>query len=215
MKKFLLAVIFIFGFVVSFSSNNITLPNKDVKIVKDVLLYKGSPFTGNIIMNAEDRNDGYVGGISLKNGHLDGLSELKNDRQGQHMKFTVVGGKFDGELIMNDPGQNTYITLNIKKGSIIKYLADVQGVYKYDLNFVNNLANGTMEAQEQKFIFKNGIAKGPQNQELKLTLNPATGDLEMEAYVNGKLSGKQTIPNVLTPQYLESFLFQSITDTNN
>ena len=214
MKKFLLAVIFVFGFAVSFSID-ITLPNKDVKIVKDVLLYKGSPFTGNIIMNAEDRNDGYVGGISLKNGHLDGLSELKNDRQGQHMKFTVVGGKFDGELIMNDPGQNTYITLNIKKGSIIKYLADVQGVYKYDLNFVNNLANGTMEAQEQKFIFKNGIAKGPQNQELKLTLNPATGDLEMEAYVNGKLSGKQTIPNVLTPQYLESFLFQSITNTNN
>ncbi len=214
MKKILLAVIFVFGFAVSFSID-ITLPNKDVKIVKDALLYKGSPFTGNIIMNTEDKKDGYVGGISLKNGHLDGLSELKNDRQGQHMKFTVVGGKFDGELIMNDPGQNTYIMLNINKGAIVKYLADVQGAYKYDLNFVNNLANGTMEVQEQVFTFKNGIAKGPQGQELKLTLNPATGDLEMEAFVNGKTAGKQTIPNVLTPRYLESFLFQSITNTNN
>ena len=214
MKKFLLAVIFVFGFAVSFSID-ITLPNKDVKIAKEVLLYKGSPFTGNIIMNTEDQKDGYIGGISLKNGHLDGLSELKNDRQGQHMRFTVVGGKFDGELIMNDPSQNTYIMLDINKGAIVKYLADIQGVYKYDLNFVNNLANGSMEAQGQVFTFKNGIAKGPQGQELKLTLNPATGDLEMEAFVNGKAAGKQTIPNVLTPQYLESFLFQSITDTNN
>ena len=214
MKKILLAVIFVFGFVISFSNTDITLPNKDIKVVKDVLLYKNSPFTGNIIMSAEDKKEGYSGAISLKNGHLDGLSELRNDSQGEHVKFTVVGGKFDGELIMNDPSQGVSITLNIKKGAILKYLADVQGVYKYDLSFVNNLANGTMEADGQEFRFKNGIAKGPQGQELKLSLDPVTGDMEMEAYVNGRVAGKETIPNILTPQYLETFLFQAVTSTN-
>ena len=116
---------------------------------------------------------------------------------------------------MKDIKQRTDIVLDIKNGAVVKYLADVQGAYKYDLSFVDNLANGTMEAQGQKFEFKDGIAKGPQGQELKLTLDPESGDLTMEAMVNGKVAGKQTIPNVLTPQYLESFLFQSITDTNN
>ena len=213
MKKFLLAVIFVFGFVVSFSID-ITLPNKDVKIVKDVLLYKGSSFTGNIIINDEEQNDGYSGIMSFKNGHLNGLTELKKDIENQHVKFTVADGKFDGELIMKDIKQRTDIVLDIKNGAIVKYLADVQGVYKYDLSFVDNLANGSMEAQGQKFEFKDGIAKGPQGQELKLTLDPESGDLTMEAMVNGKVAGKQTIPNVLTPQYLETFIFRAVTMTN-
>ncbi len=214
MKKILLAVIFVFGFVISFSNTDITLPNKDIKVVKDVLLYKNSPFTGNIIMSAEDKKEGYSGAISLKNGHLDGLSELRNDRQGELVKFTVVDGKFDGELIMNDPSQGVSITLNIKKGAIVKYLADIEGIYKYDLSFTNNLANGTMEVSGQEFRFKNGIAKGPQGQELKLSLDPVTGDMETEAYVNGRVAGKETIPNILTPQYLETFLFLAVTNTN-
>ena len=214
MKKILLAVIFVFGFVISFSNTDITLPNKDIKVVKDVLLYKNSPFTGNIIMSAEDKKEGYSGAISLKNGHLDGLSELRNDRQGELVKFTVVDGKFDGELIMNDPSQGVSITLNIKKGAIVKYLADIEGIYKYDLSFANNLANGTMEVSGQEFRFKNGIAKGPQGQELKLSLDPVTGDMETEAYVNGRVAGKETIPNILTPQYLETFLFLAVTNTN-
>ena len=213
MKKFLLAVIFVFGFVVSFSID-ITLPNKDVKIVEDVLLYKGSSFTGNIIINDEEQNDGYSGIMSFKNGHLNGLTELKKDIENQHVKFTVADGKFDGELIMKDIKQRTDIVLDIKNGAVVKYLADVQGAYKYDLSFVDNLANGTMEAQGQKFEFKDGIAKGPQGQELKLTLDPESGDLTMEAMVNGKVAGKQTIPNVLTPQYLETFIFRAVTMTN-
>ena len=213
MKKFLLAVIFVFSFVVSFSID-ITLPNKDVKIVKDVLLYKGSSFTGNIIINDEEQNDGYSGIMSFKNGHLNGLTELKKDTENQHVKFTVADGKFDGELIMKDIKQRTDIVLDIKNGAVVKYLADVQGAYKYDLSFVDNLANGTMEAQGQKFEFKDGIAKGPQGQELKLTLDPESGNMEMEALVNGKVTGKQTIPNVLTPQYLESFIFKAVTMTN-
>ena len=213
MKKFLLAVIFVFGFVVSFSID-ITLPNKDVKIVKDVLLYKGSSFTGNIIINDEEQNDGYSGIMSFKNGHLNGLTELKKDIENQHVKFTVADGKFDGELIMKDIKQRTDIVLDIKNGAVVKYLADVQGAYKYDLSFVDNLANGTMEAQGQKFEFKDGIAKGPQGQELKLTLDPESGDMLMEALVNGKAVKKQTIPNILTPQYLETFIFRAITATN-
>ena len=64
------------------------------------------------------------------------------------MKFTVVEGKFDGELVMKDPQQRIDITLDIKNGAIVKYLGDIQGVFKYDLNFTDNLANGTMEVQK-------------------------------------------------------------------
>ena len=165
-------------------------------------------------MNLADKMDGYSGAISFKEGHLDGLTDLKNDKQKQQMKFTVVEGKFDGELVMKDPQQRIDITLDIKNGAIVKYLGDIQGVFKYDLNFTDNLANGTMEVQGQKMEFKDGVAKGPQGQEVKLTLDPATGNMEMEASVNGRVQAKQTIDNILTPQYLESFLFQAIVSTN-
>ena len=165
-------------------------------------------------MNLADKMDGYAGAMSFKEGHLDGLTELKNDKLKQQVKFTVVDGKFDGELIMKDPSQRTDMTLDIKNGVIVKYLADIQGIYKYDLNFVNNLANGSMEAQGQKFEFKDGIAKGPQGQEMKLSLDPATGDMTIEVLVNGKVAQKQAIPNVLTPQFLETFIFRAIATTN-
>ena len=215
MKRYLLAILLILGLVISCGgSKDITLPNKNVKLEGDMITFKGKPFTGNIKMNLKDKIDGYAGAMSFKEGHLDGLTELKNDKQKQHMKFTVVNGKFDGELIMKDPSQRTDMTLDIKNGVIVKYLADIQGIYKYDLNFVNNLANGSMEAQGQKFEFKDGIAKGPQGQEMKLSLDPATGDMTIEVLVNGKVAQKQAIPNVLTPQFLETFIFRAIATTN-
>ena len=215
MKRYLLAIMLILGLVISCGgSKDITLPNKNVKIEGDVLTFKGKPFTGNIKMNLADKMDGYAGAMSFKDGHLDGLTDLKNDKENQQVKFTVVDGKFDGELIMKDPSQRTDMTLDIKNGVIVKYLADIQGIYKYDLNFVNNLANGSMEAQGQKFEFKDGIAKGPQGQEMKLSLDPATGDMTIEVLVNGKVAQKQAIPNVLTPQFLETFIFRAIATTN-
>ena len=215
MKRYLLAIMLILGLVISCGgSKDITLPNKNVKIEGDVLTFKGKPFTGNIKMNLADKMDGYAGAMSFKDGHLDGLTDLKNDKENQQVKFTVVDGKFDGELIMKDAKQRTDIVLDIKNGAIVKYLADVQGVYKYDLSFVDKLANGSMEAQGQNFEFKDGIAKGPQGQELKLTLDPESGNMEMEALVNGKVAGKLTIPNILTPQYLESFIFRAIIAAN-
>ena len=215
MKRYLLAILLILGLVISCGgSKDITLPNKNVKIEGDVITFKGKPFTGNIKMNLADKMDGYSGAMSFKEGHLDGLTDLKNDKQKQQMKFTVVNGKFDGELIMKDPNQRTDITLDIKNGAIVKYLADVQGVYKYDLTFTNNLANGSMEAQGQKFEFKDGVGKGPQGEELKLSLDPESGDMEMEVLINGQSVQKQKIPNVLTPQYLESFIFRAIMTTN-
>ena len=215
MKRYLLAILLILGLVISCGgSKDITIPNKNVKVDGNVLTFKGKPFTGNIKMNLADKMDGYAGAMSFKEGHLDGLTELKNDKLKQQVKFTVVDGKFDGELIMKDPSQRTDMTLDIKNGVIVKYLADIQGIYKYDLNFVNNLANGTMEAQGQKFEFKDGIAKGPQGEEVKLSLDPATGDMTIEALVNGKVVQKQTMPNVLTPQFLEAYIFSAIATTN-
>ena len=71
-----------------------------------------------------------------------------------------------------------------------------------------------MEAQGQKFEFKDGVGKGPQGEELKLSLDPESGDMEMEVLINGQSVQKQKFPNVLTPQYLESFIFRAIMTTN-
>ena len=215
MKRYLLAILLILGLVISCGgSKDITIPNKNVKVDGNVLTFKGKPFTGNIKMNLADKMDGYAGAMSFKEGHLDGLTELKNDKRKKQVKFTVVDEKVDEEQKRKEPKQRTDITLDIKNGVIVKYLADVQGIYKYDLNFVNNLANGTMEAQGQKFEFKDGIAKGPQGEEVKLSLDPATGDMTIEALVNGKVIQKQVMPNVLTPQFLETFIFSAIASTN-
>ena len=82
MKRYLLAIMLILGLVISCGgSKDITLPNKNVKIEGDVLTFKGKPFTGNIKMNLADKMDGYAGAMSFKDGHLDGLTDLKNDKE--------------------------------------------------------------------------------------------------------------------------------------
>ena len=128
MKRYLLAILLILGLVISCGgSKDITIPNKNVKVDGNVLTFKGKPFTGNIKMNLADKMDGYAGAMSFKEGHLDGLTELKNDKPKQQVKFTVVDGKFDGELIMKDPSQRTDMTLDIKKRSYCKIFSRYSG----------------------------------------------------------------------------------------
>lgn len=215
MKRFLFLIILMMGFVISCGNSDITLPNKNIKVEGNVLTFKGKPFTGKIKVNLADKVQGYNGFITFKDGHLDGLTDLNNEKEKEQVKFTVVDGKFEGELLVVDPKQGVSMSFHTEKGKITKIVADVQGMLKYDLTFPEGLANGTFEIQGQKVEFKDGIGKAEgQPGEAKLTINQETGDMEMESIVNGKTQAKQTIPNQLTPEYLEKYLFQSIISVN-
>lgn len=215
MKRFLFLIVLMMGLIVSCGGSDITLPNKNIKVEGDVLTFKGKPFTGKIKVNLADKVQGYNGYISFKEGHLDGVTDLNNEKAKEQVKFTVVEGKFDGEMLMNDPKQGIAMTLNTDKGKITKIVADIQGILTYDLTFTDGLANGSFEIQGQKIEFKDGIGKiEGQPGEAKLTINQETGDMEIESIMNGKSQGKQTIPNQLTPEFLEKFLFQSIISVN-
>lgn len=215
MKRFLFLIILMLGLIVSCGGSDITLPNKNIKVEGNVLTLKGKPFTGKIKVNLADKVQGYDGFISFKEGHLDGLTDLKNEKEKVQIKFTVVEGKFDGEMIMNDPNQGITMTLNNDKGKITKIVADIQGFLTYDLTFNDGLANGSFDIQGQKIEFKDGIGKvDGQPGEAKLTINQETGDMEIESIMNGQSQGKQTIPNQLTPEFLEKYLFQSIMSVN-
>ncbi len=217
MKQILFFMILALGVVSCKGVGEVTLPDKSIKVSNDIVTYKDAPYSGKIRMNLVDKIQGYEGFLTFKEGHLDGVSDIKNENKKQHMKFTIVNGKFDGNIIMNDPEQSIKMDLDINKGVITKMIADVYNTYKYDLTFNKGLANGTMEAEGQKFTFKDGIAKipgAPEGAELKLSMDEATGDMIMENVMNGKSVRQQKIPNQLTPQYLEKVLFVSIQMVN-
>ncbi len=218
MKRILFFMILSLGLLSCKGTDEITLPDKNIKVENDVLLYKEKPYSGKIKVNLMDKIQGYEGFLNFKEGHLDGLTELKNDKKKQHIKFTIVNGKFDGDVIMNDPEQLVKMQLSVNKGSITKMVADVENSTKYDITFNKGLANGTMEAGGQKLNFKDGMGKlsSPQGDlDLKLSIDEATGDMTVESSINGTSLGKNKIPNQLTPQYLEKFLFTDILMDSN
>lgn len=210
----MLLFLFILFSIAAFTNTDISLPDENVKIVNDVLLYKNKPFSGNITVSLSDKEEGYSGSLGFKDGHLDGLTDIRNIEKNQRIKFTVVKEKFDGDLLMKDPEQDIDLTLDIKNGVITKYFGNIQKDYKYDLIFINNRANGSIEIYKEKLKFENGIAKIAKNQQILLTLDPVTGDMEMKASTGGKVQTEQKIPNLLTLEYLESFLFSTINAVN-
>ena len=110
MKKILFLIILMLGLISCGAPKEIALPNKNIKVENGAITFKGKPYTGKIKMNLSDKVQGYSGFLSFKEGHFDGLSEIKNEKQKMHIKFTVLDGKFEGEVISKMPqmGEATY-----------------------------------------------------------------------------------------------------------
>ena len=103
MKKILFLIVLMLGLVSCGTPKEIALPNKNIKVENGAITFKGKPYTGKIKMNLSDKVQGYSGFLSFKDGHFDGLSEIKNEKQKMHIKFTVLNGKFEGEVISKMP----------------------------------------------------------------------------------------------------------------
>ena len=91
MKRYLLMLVLILGLAVSCMPKEVTIPNKNLKYekgeitykgkaYKGIVTYKGQPYTGKIKTNLKDKvGTGWEGFLTLKDGHLDGVTEIKKE----------------------------------------------------------------------------------------------------------------------------------------
>ena len=85
--------------------------------------------------------------------------------------------------------------------------ADMTNGLKMDLTFdVAGLANGTMEMDDQKLLFKDGKApvEGQANYFITLKYMKETHSLHREVILNGKITQKRDTPLGLDVKTLES-----------
>ena len=78
MKKGILIILLVLMVLSCGTSKKVTLPDKDIKIENETVFFKNEKYTGKI--NLKDKNS-VSGFITFKDGHLDGPTELKNDKK--------------------------------------------------------------------------------------------------------------------------------------
>ena len=215
MRKEIFIILLVLMVLSCGTSKKITLPDKDIKVENETVFFKNEKYTGKI--NLKNKN-GVSGFVSFKDGHLDGLSELKNDKKQMYTKFNIVNDKFEGETVVKNADQGINMTVNYNNGKIVKLLGDYSKEVKYDITFVDGLANGWFESEGEKFVFSDGVLTLEEDgitTEVKYYVNQETGDMGMEFFINGKSAGRDEKPNkVLGMEYFRIIAISSILEEN-
>ena len=203
MKKILFLIVLMLGLVSCGTPKQITIPNKNLKYENEAITYKGKPYTGKIKMNLSDKVQGFDGFISFKDGHFDGLSEIKNEKQKMNIKFTVVNGKFDGEVVSKMPqmGEANY---TFKEGKIVTEKGKLIDGTQTDITYDPEGVNGTMVLNGQTVTFKNGEGEF-QGGKLKVEMDYETQKMVIGFYQGDKLIQKVEQP-ILTVDMFEKML---------
>ena len=158
MKKILFLVILILAIVSCGTPKEIVFPNKNLKLENGVIIYKGKPYTGKLKANLTNAQ-GIQGVLSLKDGHFEGLSEIKSEKQKMHVKFTVTNGKFEGELLYKTQIKGERI-LNFKEGKMLSEKSKLPSGVEVDFTYTpEGVINGTMKKNGQIYNFKDGEAR--------------------------------------------------------
>ena len=216
MRKIILIILLVLMVLSCGTSKKVTLPDKDVKIENETVLYKNEKYTGKI--NLKDKN-GVSGFISFKDGYLDGPTELKNDKKQMYTKFNIVDNKFEGETVIKNADQGVNMTVNYNNGKIVRLLGDYSKSIKYDITFVDGLANGWFESEGEKFEFSDGVLTLEEDgltTEVKYYVNQETGDMGMEFFISGKSVGRDEKPNkVFGTEYFRIIAISSILEENS
>lgn len=192
------------------------LPNKSVKYENGVLTYKGKPYTGKIVTNLADKISGYEGFITLKDGHLDGQTKVKSEKKKEEFELNVKDGKFDGQYVAKMPSIGE-ITIVSEAGMLKKLQSNLVNGIKQDLTFNDaGLANGTMEADGQKFNFKDGSSPISGNPDAKIVLKyvKENNSFATEVYQGDKLIQKEENKLEFDVNTLESQLFPELLSGN-
>ena len=188
----------------------ITIPNANLENKNGVLLYKGVPFSGRLKTDSTDEDLGYSGALNLENGHFEGLSELKSEKENIHVKFTVLNGKFDGEVISKVPGMGE-ANIIFKDGKLVSEKSNFANGVSSDLAYTpEGVINGVMEMMnDQTFNFKNGEAKLDSGKII------AKIDYKKQLLIMTVLNGKTVVQKIeqplLTVNMFEKMLFPIIT----
>ena len=216
MKKGILIILLVLMVLSCGTSKKVTLPDKDIKIENETVFLKNEKYTGKI--NLKDKNS-VSGFITFKDGHLDGPTELKNDKKQMYTKFNIVNNQFEGETVVKNADQGINMTVNYNNGKIVKLLGDYSKTVKYDITFVDGLANGWFESEGEKFVFSDGVLTLEEDgitTEVKYYVNQETGDMGMEFFINGKSAGRDEKPNkVFGMEYFRIIAISSILEENS
>ena len=216
MKKGILIILLVLMVLSCGTSKKVTLPDKDIKIENETVFFKNEKYTGKI--NLKDKNS-VSGFITFKDGHLDGPTELKNDKKQMYTKFNIVNNQFEGETVVKNADQGINMTVNYNNGKIVKLLGDYSKTVKCEITFVDGLANGWFESEGEEFVFSDGVLTLEEDgitTEVKYYVNQETGDMGMEFFINGKSAGRDEKPNkVFGMEYFRIIAISSILEENS
>ncbi len=218
MKRFFLFILPVLLVVTACKApEEIVLPDKKLNVADRTIVYKKEPYTGKLILPKSPRgNEGYM---YVKDGHLEGNAEIKNEKDGFLLKYNINGGKFQGELLYKSGDGK--LTLNVDKGVILSMqMSNDKEKTEYDFTFTDGLANGIFRHENKKntveIVFTDGIAKIENDSnidvEAKFSIDQNTWMITMESFVDGKSYSKTEKFLGINLETIEDIVFSSIED---
>ena len=191
MKRILLVILLITVMLSCENSRELTIPNKDLSYKDGIVQYKGKAYTGKINMKKLNDKEQYEQGfMNIKNGHLEGVTELKNEMIGTYFKFNVKKGKLDGEYILEHPKIGD-LKMLFEDGQLKKLSGKLPNNINEDLTIdKDGNVNGTFEQDGQKLEFKNGLVD-EDGLKVKMYIDKETGQkMITEVYQDDKTVSK-------------------------
>ena len=191
MKRILFVILLITAMLSCENSRELTIPNKDLSYKDGVVQYKGKAYTGKINMKKLNDKEQYEQGfMNIKNGHLEGVTELKNEMIGTYFKFNVKNGKLDGEYILEHPKIGD-LKMLFEDGQLKKLSGKLPNNINEDLTIdKDGNVNGTFEQDGQKLEFKNGLVD-EDGLKVKMYIDKETGQkMITEVYQDDKTVSK-------------------------
>ena len=191
MKRILLIILLITAILSCKDSKELTIPDKDLSYKDGVVLYKGKAYTGKLnVKKLNDKEQFEEGFVTLKNGHLDGITELKNEKVGTYFKFNVKDKRLEGEYILEHPKIGD-LTMSFQDGLLKrlngKFPNDIRQEFIIDKN---GNVNGILKQDGQELEFKNGLAD-EEGLKVKMYIDKETGQkLITEVYEDNKVVSK-------------------------
>ena len=205
MKNLFLIILFV-GLLSCGMPDELELPDEDIKCQNGSIFYKNKKYTGKILVEDKKNTVNYKGYLNLKEGKLDGVSEILNSKTKEYFKFKVTTGEFDGEYITK--------VLNVidasiffEKGMIKKYRVIYPDNSREELTFDNDgLANGFVIENGKKTEFVKGFSDYDQKR-VKISLTKDKRKQVIQVYKEKELLAEKEIDISLTPKLLEGKLF--------
>ena len=216
MKKSFLYILIIFLMLISCEApKEVVLPDKHLNIQGKIIMYRNKPYTGKLIILKSDKgNEGY---INIKDGYLNGVTEIKNEKDNFLLHYNISNKNFQGDYIYKSGDGE--LSLKIDKGKVLSMkLINKNENTKYDFTFKDSLANGIFENKDKKIEFKDGTAKFENEENIKMetkfSINQTTWVITMEDFIDGESYSKYEAGLGLDIKVIEQILLDTIKKEN-